>query len=152
MTSSLALIWWRSISSITRRFSVQNMHYDVVTYLMVSASGAVGSGLIPSRVKPITLKLLFTAYLLDAQHLGDCVKNNPASLIFVPLGNVFSGIFLSWSGRQTARSKLWPQIWYSQFSHLKTYPSKGIPSPLVCFCLVFAIDILVGPERVRLLT
>ena len=33
-----------------------------------SASGAVELGLIPSRVKPITLKLVFTASLLDAQH------------------------------------------------------------------------------------
>ena len=34
----------------------------------VSASGAVDLGLIPSRVKPIALKLVFTAFLLDAQH------------------------------------------------------------------------------------
>ena len=33
-----------------------------------SASGAVDSGLISSQVKPITLKLAFTASLLDAQH------------------------------------------------------------------------------------
>ena len=33
-----------------------------------SASGAVNLGLIPSRVKPMTLKLVFTASLLDAQH------------------------------------------------------------------------------------
>ena len=32
-----------------------------------SASGAVGSGLIPSRVKLMTLKLLFTASQLDTQ-------------------------------------------------------------------------------------
>ena len=32
-----------------------------------SASGAVDLGLIPSRVKPMTLKLVFTASLLDAQ-------------------------------------------------------------------------------------
>ena len=34
----------------------------------VSASAAVDLGLIPSRVKPITLKLVFTAPLLDAHH------------------------------------------------------------------------------------
>ena len=34
----------------------------------VSASGPVDSGLISIRVKPTTLKLLFTAFLLDAQH------------------------------------------------------------------------------------
>ena len=33
-----------------------------------SASGAVDLGLIPSRVKPMTLKSVFTASLLDAQH------------------------------------------------------------------------------------
>ena len=33
-----------------------------------SASGAVDSGLIPSRFKPMTLNLVFTAPLLDAQH------------------------------------------------------------------------------------
>ena len=37
---------------------------------MVKASTlvAVDLGLIPSRVKPMTLKLVFTASLLDAQH------------------------------------------------------------------------------------
>ena len=34
----------------------------------VPASGAVDLGFIPSRVKPMTLKLVFTASLLDAQH------------------------------------------------------------------------------------
>ena len=33
-----------------------------------SASEAVDLGLIPSRVEPMTLKLVFTASLLDAQH------------------------------------------------------------------------------------
>ena len=33
-----------------------------------STSGAVNSGLIPSRVKPMTLQLVFTASLLDSQH------------------------------------------------------------------------------------
>ena len=33
-----------------------------------SALGAVDSRLIPSRVKPIILKLVFIAFLLDAQH------------------------------------------------------------------------------------
>ena len=33
-----------------------------------SASGAVDLGLIPSRVKSMTLKLVFTAFLLEAQH------------------------------------------------------------------------------------
>ena len=33
-----------------------------------SASGAVDLGLISSRVTPMTLKLIFTASLLDTQH------------------------------------------------------------------------------------
>ena len=33
-----------------------------------SASGAVDLGLIPSWVKPMTLKLVITAFLLDTQH------------------------------------------------------------------------------------
>ena len=36
--------------------------------LTASTSRAVDLGLIPSRVKPMTLKLVFTASLLDAQH------------------------------------------------------------------------------------
>ena len=36
--------------------------------IRASASGAVDLGLIPSLVKPMTLKLVFTASLLDAQH------------------------------------------------------------------------------------
>ena len=36
--------------------------------IRASASGAVDLVLIPSRVKPLTLKLVFTASLLDAQH------------------------------------------------------------------------------------
>ena len=36
--------------------------------IIASALGAVDSGLIPSRVKPMTLQLVFTVSLLDAQH------------------------------------------------------------------------------------
>ena len=53
-----------------------------------SISGAVDSGLILSLVKPMTVKLVFTTSLLDAQH---SVGNKPASLL-VPLGKAFSGI------------------------------------------------------------
>ena len=57
-----------------------------------SASGAVDSGLIPSRVKPMSLKLVFTASLLDAQHQRDSVENKPASLFVVPLEKALSEI------------------------------------------------------------
>ena len=58
-----------------------------------SASGAVVSGLIPSRVKPMTLKLVFTVSLLDAQQYRGsmglrCEKNDLAN--FVPF---FSNIY-----------------------------------------------------------
>ena len=39
-----------------------------------SASGLVDLGSIPSRVKPMALKLVFTASLLDVQHLRDSVE------------------------------------------------------------------------------
>ena len=67
-----------------------------------SASGAVDSGLIPSRVKPMTLKLVFTASLLDAQHQRDSVEDKPASLLAVPLGMALGVIPPSWCGRQMA--------------------------------------------------
>ena len=57
-----------------------------------SISYAVDSSLIPSLVKPMTLKLVFTASLLDVQHQRDSVENKPASLLVVPLGKALSGI------------------------------------------------------------
>ena len=68
----------------------------------MSASGAVNTGLISSRVKPMTLKLVFTAFLFDVQHLRDSVENKPASLLVVPLGRALNGIPPSWCGRQVA--------------------------------------------------
>ena len=52
----------------------------------VSASEAVDLGLIPSRVEPITLKSLFTASLLEAQHKKDSVENKPANSLDLFLG------------------------------------------------------------------
>ena len=57
-----------------------------------SASEAVDSGLIPSRVKPMTLKLVFTAFLLDAQRQRDSVENKLASLFVVSLGKALEEI------------------------------------------------------------
>ena len=70
---------------IKSHFNLQNRSYiyiHVDCYLVVeqdfcssvgrviraSASGVVDLGLIPSWVKPMTLKLVFTASLLDVQH------------------------------------------------------------------------------------
>ena len=57
----------------------------------MSASGAVDTGLISSWVKPMTLKLVFTAFLFDVQHYRDSVENKPASLLVVPLGKHLAG-------------------------------------------------------------
>ena len=67
-----------------------------------SFSGAVDLGLILSRFKLMTLKLVFTASLLDAQHQRDSVENKPASSLVVPLGKALSGIPPSLCGRQMA--------------------------------------------------
>ena len=69
-----------------------------------SALGAVDMALIPSRVKPMTLKMVFTASLLDAQHQRDSVEDKPASSLVAPLGKTLSGIIPSWSGRKMARN------------------------------------------------
>ena len=45
------------------------------------ASGAAELGLIPSQDKPMTLTLVFTASVLDAQHQRYSVENMPASLL-----------------------------------------------------------------------
>ena len=71
--------------------------------LKASASGVVVSGLILSRVKPMTLKLVFTASLvLHNQHSRDSVENKPASLLVVSLEKALSGIPPSWCGKQMA--------------------------------------------------
>ena len=69
----------------------------------VSASVAVDSGLIRSLVKPMSMKLVFTSSLLDAQHMGR-VENKPASLLVVSLERALKGnnSLLEWytNGRQ----------------------------------------------------
>ena len=55
---------------------------------------------VPSQVKPMTVKLLLTASLLDVQHYGDSAENKPVSLLVVPLGKALSRIFPYLSGRQ----------------------------------------------------
>ena len=57
-----------------------------------SALETVYSGLIPSRVKLMTFRLVFTASLFDFQHLRDSVDYKSASLLFVPFGKALSGI------------------------------------------------------------
>ena len=50
----------------------------------------------------MTLKLIFTASLLDAQHQRDSVDNKPASLLAMPLGKALNGITPSCCGKQMA--------------------------------------------------
>ena len=67
-----------------------------------SNSGSVDIGLIPSRVKPMTLILAFTISCLTL-NIRDSVENKPASLLVVPLQNALSGFsILKWlaGGRQ----------------------------------------------------
>ena len=52
----------------------------------------VDSDLILSRVKPMTLKLVFTASLLDAQHQRDSGENKLTSIFVVSLGKALGEI------------------------------------------------------------
>ena len=71
-----------------------------LSWRVVSTSASVDSGLIPCQVKRITLKLVFTTSLLDAQYLRDSVENKTASLL-APLGKTLCGISPpSWSSRE----------------------------------------------------
>ena len=77
-------------------------------------SGKPDSGLILSRIKSMTLKLVFTASLLDAQHERDSVENEPTCLLVVPLRKALSGIPPSWSDRQMAETT--KRVCYSALS------------------------------------
>ena len=61
--------------------------------------------MIPCRIKPMILKLVFTASLLDLQHQKDNMENKAASLRVVPLRKALNEIPSSWSGRDR-----WPAI------------------------------------------
>ena len=50
----------------------------------------------------MTLNLVLTASLVDAQHYGNSVQNKSANLLVMPLGETLSGIPRSWCGRQMA--------------------------------------------------
>ena len=67
-----------------------------------SASSAVDSALILSRVTPMPVKSIFTPSMLYPQHYGDSLENKPASLLVVRMEKVLSGILPSGSGRQVA--------------------------------------------------
>ena len=55
---------------------------QMAEWYRASASGSVDWGLIPSRVKPMTLKLVYTASLLDVQHFkGQCGESRQVYLL-----------------------------------------------------------------------
>ena len=66
--------------------------FTILTGVKAVLTLVVDSSLIPSLVKSITLKLVFAASLLDAQHERNGVENKSASLLVVPLGKSLSGI------------------------------------------------------------
>ena len=53
-----------------------------------------------------TLKMVFTASLLSARHLGEVVENKPASLLVVYLSKAFNGMPPPLCGRQVAQFSL----------------------------------------------
>ena len=53
-----------------------------------------------------TLKMVFTASLLDARYLGEVVENKPASLLVVSLGKVLNGTPPPLCGRQVVQFSL----------------------------------------------
>ena len=71
--------------------SAKSFNSSVCQVVRASSSEGVDSGLIPSRVKLMTLKLIFTASLLDAQHLKG-QWGEAGMLLVVPLGKALSGI------------------------------------------------------------
>ena len=76
-----------------------------------SASQSVDLGfisLVESYQK--TLKMVFTASLLGAQHIRDSVENKPASLLVVSLGKALNGMPPSSCGRQIVRPSSLPVV------------------------------------------
>ena len=76
-------VYGKGLTSFLNITSKSNSSYDRV--VRASFSETEDSGVIPSRVKPITLKLVFTASLFDAQFQRDSVESKPTSLLVVPL-------------------------------------------------------------------
>ena len=50
----------------------------------------------------MSLNLVFTGSLFDAQHQRDSVENKPTNLLVLPLGKALNRIFHSLSGRKMA--------------------------------------------------
>ena len=74
------------------RKNFENDADQMAEWYRASASGSVDLGFDSQSGQTNDLKLVFTASLLDVQHLRDSVKNKPASLLVVPLGKALNGI------------------------------------------------------------
>ena len=81
----------------------------------VSTLHSVGLGFIP-LVKSYqkTLKMVFTASLRGAWHLGEVVENKPASLLVVSLGKALNGTPPPLCGRHVAQFSLRIEGWWQE--------------------------------------
>ena len=66
------------------------------------ASGIVGLGLIPSRVKTNDFEIGIHSFPASHSALTGQCGGKPASLLVVPLGKALSGITPFWCGKQMA--------------------------------------------------
>ena len=73
----------------------------LIRVITAFVSGAGDLSLISRLVQPMTIKLVFTASLLDAQHHRESVGDKSGGVL-VPLEKAFGGIPSSYSGRQMA--------------------------------------------------
>ena len=86
-----------------------------------SASQSVDLGfisLVESYQK--TLKMVFTASLLGAQHIRYSVENKPARLLIVSLGKALNGMPPSLCGRQMVGPTVYPSWWPSLTKNMQT--------------------------------
>ena len=81
------------------------------TVVKASASQSVDLGFIsPSSVIPKTLKMVFTASLLGAQHKRNSAENKPASLLVVSLGKALNGMPPSLCDKQMVKLSTLPVV------------------------------------------
>ena len=64
--------------------------------------------------------MVFTAYLLGAQHIMDSVENKPASFLVVSLGKTPNGMLPSLCGRQMVGPSSLPVMMASLIKDMQT--------------------------------
>ena len=82
---------------------VYNQRNDVVVRASASQSVDLGFNPLSSHTKRLQ-KMVFTASLLGARHLGKVVENKPASSLVVSLGKTLNGTPPPLCGRQVAQT------------------------------------------------